>query len=380
MREITSLIMQPFYLAPAMAYSVMTLILLLLPMPKGRVWHEYRKGYPYILAAFLVMLVLTGMHSITPPPESGASNLIVLMIAFYQAILFGMGMVKILQPQSRTKIFVIHLVVVGMATVAVIPVFLFGQQLLKDIFFWTYIAAYVGLIVYYTRVWSALWKRVVTQVDSYYDEDMKSRLKWLKRLMIAVMAVGVMALVTSIWISLTPIFVSTYTICYAYFLACIIRFTMTGDFLLKAVDDQTFAAPLQTDLPSEDTPKSTEQNAVQEQMQMMARESQLKLALDEWVATKQYADTERGVDEIARELGTNYAALRQYFQRHQGTTFRSWRTDLRLEEAKRLLVEEPNLSLNDIMDMVGFNDRGNFYRHFQKKVGCSPSAYRQGKR
>ena len=180
MREITSLIMQPFYLAPAMAYSVMTLILLLLPMPKGRVWHEYRKGYPYILAAFLVMLVLTGMHSITPPPESGASNLIVLMIAFYQAILFGMGMVKILQPQSRTKIFVIHLVVVGMATVAVIPVFLFGQQLLKDIFFWTYIAAYVGLIVYYTRVWSALWKRVVTQVDSYYDEDMKSRLKWLR--------------------------------------------------------------------------------------------------------------------------------------------------------------------------------------------------------
>ncbi len=85
MREITSLIMQPFYLAPAMAYSVMTLILLLLPMPKGRVWHEFRKGYPYILAAFLVMLVLTGMHSITPPPESGASNLIVLMIAFYHA-------------------------------------------------------------------------------------------------------------------------------------------------------------------------------------------------------------------------------------------------------------------------------------------------------
>lgn len=381
MREFTSLIMQPFYLAPAMAFSVMTLVLLLLPLPKGKVWHEYRKGYPYILAAFLVMLVLTAMHSVTPPTKSDVFSIMILMIAYYQAILFGMGQVKLLEPQSSARIFVVHMIAVGLATAVVIPVYHIGSHLLRNIFFWIYATGYAFLLVYYTRTWNRVWKRVLAQVDHYYDEDMKSRIKWLKRLMIAVMSVGVMALITSIWVELTPLFVMTYTLCYAYFLACIIRFTLTGTFLMKAVDQQGSET---SDIhriqlaEQESTSVSLEEETESVSLRKTARECQLERALEQWVSTKQYAATDLGVDEIARQLGTNYTALTQYFQRHKGVAFRTWRTDLRLEEAKRLLKEEPQLSLNEIMDMVGFNDRGNFYRHFLRKEGCSPSAFRQG--
>lgn len=376
---------EPFYLAPAMAFSVMTLILLLLPMPKGKEWHEFRRGYPYILVAFVVMLLLTGAHSLSPAPGPGLFNIMILAIAYYQAILFGMGLALLLDPARGIHRFLVHIITVSISTVAMLVIHFTTSDSISDMVFGVYVGGYVVLFSYYLRLWKALYRSVVARVDTYYDEDMASRLLWLKRLMFAVLLVGALALVTSIFIQFNPYFVIFYTLCYAYFLTCIIRLTMTGSFLMKAVeskevveDTSSFEENGETGI-TEIFGKVEDGETSPSAPHLSVRERRLESALEQWVQEKQYAATDMGVDEIAHQLGTNYAALTQYFQRHKGTTFRSWRTELRLEEAKRLLVEEPLLSVNEIMDMVGFNDRGNFYRHFQRTEGCSPSAYRQAR-
>ena len=51
-------------------------------------------------------------------------------------------------------------------------------------------------------------------------------------------------------------------------------------------------------------------------------------------------------------------------------------SQLRIEEAKRLLLENPEMSINIIAELSGFSDRSNFHRQFTKIVGCSPKQWR----
>ena len=67
----------------------------------------------------------------------------------------------------------------------------------------------------------------------------------------------------------------------------------------------------------------------------------LEAALERWVAEKGYRKPYRTVNETAGELGTDGVRLHHYFHDRMHADFRTWRTRLRLEDAKRLLVEEP---------------------------------------
>ena len=49
---------------------------------------------------------------------------------------------------------------------------------------------------------------------------------------------------------------------------------------------------------------------------------------------------------------------------------------LRIERAKQLLYST-ELSIEEVMWLIGYNNKGFFYRKFQELVGMSPKAYRQ---
>jgi AraC-like DNA-binding protein len=102
----------------------------------------------------------------------------------------------------------------------------------------------------------------------------------------------------------------------------------------------------------------------------------LDRALDKWVKDKRFREYDKSREEIADELGTSKDLLHIYFTTRMGVDFRTWRTQLRIEDAKVLLLEKKNVSINVVGEMAGFSDRANFYRQFVKFVGCSPKEWR----
>lgn len=46
--------------------------------------------------------------------------------------------------------------------------------------------------------------------------------------------------------------------------------------------------------------------------------------------------------------------------------FRPWRKELRLREAARLFAENPGYTIEEVCEMVGYNNSGNFNRDFKK--------------
>ena len=102
----------------------------------------------------------------------------------------------------------------------------------------------------------------------------------------------------------------------------------------------------------------------------------LDKSVEEWVERKLFCEYDKTRDQVAAELNTTKEVLNLYFSSRVGVDFRTWRTNLRIEEAKKLLLENEDASLNIIAEASGFSDKSNFHRQFVKIVGCSPRQWR----
>lgn len=99
--------------------------------------------------------------------------------------------------------------------------------------------------------------------------------------------------------------------------------------------------------------------------------------LHSWVQARGYRLAHATVVEAAENIGTDSVLLQRYCVNCLGQDFRAWRTSLRLEDAKKLMLEEPGLSTSRIAAIVGVNDRSNFLRLFVKHTGQTPDQWRK---
>jgi AraC-like DNA-binding protein len=76
---------------------------------------------------------------------------------------------------------------------------------------------------------------------------------------------------------------------------------------------------------------------------------------------------------LGTDTGTPYA----YFRERIGLDFRTWRTRLRLEDAKRMLAENPFLPPADAARLCGFSNRSNFSRQFLAYTGQTPAEWQK---
>ena len=103
----------------------------------------------------------------------------------------------------------------------------------------------------------------------------------------------------------------------------------------------------------------------------------LEKALDAWQARKGWREPVRTVGEAAERLGTDTGTLYAYFRERMGMDFRTWRTRLRLEDAKRMLAANPFLPPAEAALRCGFSNRSNFSRQFLAYVGETPAEWQK---
>ena len=84
------------------------------------------------------------------------------------------------------------------------------------------------------------------------------------------------------------------------------------------------------------------------------------------------------IQEIADQLGMGYSNFRKLFKEYSGKSPASYRIDRKLDLAKRMLESE-KVSFSYIAEALGFESEAYFSLLFKKKLGCSPSVYRETK-
>ena len=99
--------------------------------------------------------------------------------------------------------------------------------------------------------------------------------------------------------------------------------------------------------------------------------------VDNWIKTDGYVQQGLTIKELSKILYTNRTYLSAYIKTTYKMTFREWITSLRLEYAKNILKEHPEINIQKLAESSGFLSRSNFIKSFTEKEGCTPAKWKK---
>ena len=102
--------------------------------------------------------------------------------------------------------------------------------------------------------------------------------------------------------------------------------------------------------------------------------------VDNWIKTDGYVQQGLTIKELSKILYTNRTYLSAYIKTTYKMTFREWITSLRLEYAKNMLKEHPEINIQKLAESSGFLSRSNFIKLFSEKEGCTPAKWKKANR
>ena len=102
--------------------------------------------------------------------------------------------------------------------------------------------------------------------------------------------------------------------------------------------------------------------------------------VDNWIKTDGYVQQGLTIKELSKILYTNRTYLSAYIKTTYKMTIREWITRLRLEYAKNILKEHPEINIQKLAESSGFLSQSNFIKLFSEKEGCTPAKWKKSNR
>ena len=358
--------------------SVLAFLLWFIKVPATEYSRRLVKTKNSIAMCFFVCAVLMYMclgHASLQ--EYGTfSKLMMFVVTSVSSVVLSFSLINLLDERDNDR-FYLNLAAVIIMSWMLMRAFLLGPGTLRTVA----IAAYVFLFIIQCAIhivnFNRSYKKSLAKLEQYYDDEEDHKIKWIRFCYIIMMLTQMFVLV---YMLLPQPFMKIYALWYVlflvYFTANFISFLGSHKLLLdafayKALTFQNMKEKIERKRLAKvhlDTPSLNENDA---------EFKRLERSLEKWVAEKRYREYDKSRNEIAKELNTSREMMHLYFADVLGMDFKTWRTIHRIDEAKRLLLEKRNLSVNIIAEMSGFSDRSNFHRQFTKIVGCSPKQWRE---
>ena len=352
---------------------VLCFVLAFLRVPERKEWRHFRLATRLIAVACLVLSIsymCTFLQSDGTRSEGDfLQSIITLFVGCYQALLFTCTSIILVSPSATLwRRSVWHVLGISCGAMAGIVAY----NLLPSWRCWNMIVwgvAYLSYITFLTINFHRSFRRSVQHLEDMYADDMQMRLRWVRTFFYGALAVGIVALLAALApnMLLKHLFDVSVPVYYTYVAIRLINYISTSSFVVKTFAAESSAAesaPLQPEEPT----------------QAPAVTAQVEQALDQWVKARRYAEADATVDEIVAELRVSKSAFNAYFKNVLHTQFRTWRRELRIREAMRMMDAAPSLSISELMTEVGYNDRSNFYKDFQQIAGIALKDYRDGVR
>ena len=103
----------------------------------------------------------------------------------------------------------------------------------------------------------------------------------------------------------------------------------------------------------------------------------IQKSLDDWCANLGYKDCNVNILTLSRTLCISKNELSQFFDQCLHSNFRIWLSEIRLNAAKKMMLEYPDYSNDIVSAECGFSARTYLYRIFKSKEGCTPTEWRE---
>lgn len=116
-----------------------------------------------------------------------------------------------------------------------------------------------------------------------------------------------------------------------------------------------------------------------QQQEQEGTESTIDRIVTEWTGRpdKPYLKESITIMQVADQMGLSTRLLSNYINNVKGRNFNAWINFLKVEETKRVLLEDRSRPLGEIAYEMGFTDSASFSKIFKSIEGIPPSVYRQ---
>jgi AraC-like DNA-binding protein len=290
-----------------------------------------------------------------------------LIVAISQAFLFTYTLVLLIRPAYITRKRVMReiLLILALSVALMVAYFILPAAWVK-ITVRLFILFYIWLLIKYTRLFVITYRECLRKLDNFFSGAEAEHLRWVNFSFYAALSIGVLALALTLLPAIDmAIFCSTiYLLFYLYFAVRIIKYGFVYQKLETALsEDDT-----QPEQPQEDTNAPHCRDVVYN----ISIEKNLKRWLDE----KQYLQPGITIDDVAQYAATNRRYLSEHINYKKKKTFRQWINELRIDEAKNLLRQHPEMTVSDIAFKVGFINSRKKEKTFLAIAKVSPKIWR----
>lgn len=283
-----------------------------------------------------------------------------LCIAPFVALFLTVAFIVLVQPDFHLKEFLIRNILWICGFDAMLISFLFWPEssFWRITMHYVAVVVYISFIIYYIRTFYNEYLSFSRQI-SETNLKQKEFLVWIKRTYYFVLGLAFISIAVNLYPNKYAflVFMAFYTIFLFFF---VLIYVNCVRFLIPDKKKTVFVPPC----------NQPEEKAATEWMKI---ENKINL----WVENKGYLSPGITIDQLSKEIGLNRTYLSNFINTFYKTNYNTWINGLRIDESKRIMREEGQLSLSEVAERIGFADVSQFSKRFKQIEGISPSQWRK---
>ena len=376
-------------------YCILGLVLIFFKSPKNDVYAPYRKS-KWMLAAgmwmtsiniWIWLAAFTGLWTRENAWVESFDTILFYLIGICYTFSFGCLIDYTYISRQRCKITAIKFGVTAfIALIAMVDALSAYRQFLLIVALLGIIELCARHLIFFNR--SYLQRNEL--IANYFSSDKKSDIRWLyisHWLLYILLAFGVVSITSgAVFNWLLQFYVVAVNV---YVTVNFINYAKKYETLRMATTEEMIAVMDKTqsnNLSHKERKKKEEEETEGEEVTATSRTKKiykedfrniLRPRIAAWVKAKAYTHEQFTLEELAARLYTNKTYLSTFIKDEYDMNFSGWVASLRIDEAKRIMMKEPEKKLQEVAFECGFSSLAYFSSVFSKSEGISPSAWQR---
>lgn len=377
-------------------YCILGLVLIFFKSPKNDVYAPYRKS-KWMLAAgmwmtsiniWIWLATFTGLWTRENAWVASFDTILFYLIGICYTFSFGSLIDYTYISRQRCKITAIKFGVTAfIALIAMVDALSTYRQFLLIVALLGIIELCARHLIFFNR--SYLQRNEL--IANYFSSDKKSDVRWLNIshwLLYILLAFGVFSITSGavfnwllqFYVVAVNVYITVNFINFAKEYATL-RLATTEEMI--GIMDKTQSNNLNH---KERKVKEEDEEAEGEEVTATSRTKKpykedfrdiLRPRIAVWVKAKAYTHEQFTLEELAARLYTNKTYLSTFIKDEYDMNFSGWVASLRIDEAKRIMLKEPEKRLQEVAFECGFSSLAYFSSVFSKSERISPSAWQR---
>lgn len=377
-------------------YCILGLVLIFFKSPKTDVYAPYRKS-KWLLAAgmwmtsiniWIWLATFNGLWTLENEWVASFDTILFYLIGVCFTFSFGSLIDYTYISRQRCKITAIKFGATAfIALIAMTDALAAYRQILLIVALLGVIELCAKHIIFFHRSYL----QCKELLANYFSSDKKSNVRWLNIshwLFYILLAFGVVSITSGAVINWLLQFYIVAV--YIYITVNFIKYANEYETLRLATTEEMIAVMDKTQsnnlIHEERKKKEKEEKAEGEEVTATSRTKKpykedfrdiLRPRIAVWVKAKAYTHEQFTLEELASSLYTNKTYLSTFIKDEYDMNFSGWVASLRIDEAKRIMMKEPEKRLQEVAFECGFSSLAYFSSVFSKSEGISPSAWQR---